>query len=312
MTASLIRILPALVFTGLVLAKATSVRADSILLWDGSLIEARNYEDLGDEGIRIGSAEADDVLVIPRARVDRIISLPSAPYKASRPGKTFKNVQEGSRAVAEACVLIRQPGGLGSGFVISPSGHVVTNAHVIEGSIQIEVTVFKEKGKSLEREVFKKVKILAVSRLDDLALLKIELKDEKRKFLSVPIGESRELEAGDEVFAIGNPLGLERTVSKGIISVPSRNLDSTGLFMQHDAAISPGNSGGALFNLRGEVIGVNSRKAMAGGAEGLGFAIPGSLLRLFLDHRAAYAFDPSQQNGGFVYPSPPTGADNSD
>jgi len=287
----------------------SAASADVIVLENGNRIEAMSHEDRGKDGIavEVSNTEGESSEIdIARDLIDRVIELPPQVYRNHRSGGAFKDLQEASEVVAEACVLVRRPGGLGSGFVIDPSGHIVTNAHVIEGSVQIEITVFRRKDKSLRREVYKNVKILAVNRQDDLALLKVEPDDVDYEFVHVPMGESLVLEAGDEIFAIGNPMGLERSVSKGIVSVPSRYLEGAGLFLQHTAAISPGNSGGPLFNSRGEVIGVNSRKVAAAAAEGLGFSIPATLVKLFLDHRDAYAFDPSQQNGGFIYPPPPT------
>ncbi|MBK1856638.1 S1C family serine protease [Cerasicoccus arenae] len=204
----------------------------------------------------------------------------------------------------EAVVLIRTPTGLGSGFVINPDGYLITNDHVIAGEHDISVTVFKQKDNSLERVQFDNVKIVASNPGADLALLKIDLLDNE-KLTAVPLGESNDLKQGQSVFAIGAPLGLDRTVSQGIVSNRNRPIDGR-VFIQTTTEISPGNSGGPLFNLRGEVVGVNNMKVVAMGAEGLAFAIPANVLKFFLENRDAFAFDPRNPNTGFRYNSPPS------
>ena len=106
------------------------------------------------------------------------------------------------------------------------------------------------------------------------------------------------------MFAVGNPLGLERTVTQGIVSNRSRDIEGQ-IFLQTDAAINPGNSGGPLFNQRGEVIGVTSRGAHAAMADNLGFAIPVTYVKQFLHHREAFSFDKANPNSGYRYSDPP-------
>lgn len=204
----------------------------------------------------------------------------------------------------EAVVLIRTPTGLGSGFVINPNGYLITNDHVIAGEHDISVTVFKQRDDALEREQHNDVKIVASNPGADLALLKINL-PEGEELMAVPLGESNDLKQGQTVFAIGAPLGLDRTVSQGIVSNRNRPIDGR-VFIQTTTEISPGNSGGPLFNLKGEVVGVNNMKVVAMGAEGLAFAIPSNVLKFFLDNRDAFAFDPRNPNTGFRYNAPPT------
>jgi len=203
-----------------------------------------------------------------------------------------------------AVVLVQTPTGLGSGFIVHPDGYVITNDHVIAGEHDITVTLFKMENGGLERRAFQNVRILATSPEQDLALLKIQDADAP-VFTTVSIGESDELRQGESVFAIGSPLGLERTVSEGIISLRNRLIEGR-LYIQQTAEISPGNSGGPLFNLKGEVIGVNNMKVAATGAEGLGFAIPSTTLKTFIKNRDAFAFDPKNPNAGFRYNLPPT------
>jgi serine protease Do len=146
------------------------------------------------------------------------------------------------------------------------------------------------------------VRIIAMNKYADLALLKIEDKDAP-KFARLVLGDSEPLEVGERVFAIGSPLGLERTVTEGIISTKSREMQGD-LYLQTTAQINPGNSGGPLFNLRGEVIGVTNMKITFG--EGLGFAIPIEIVKFFLNHRDAYAYDNDNPSNPYRYLEPPS------
>jgi serine protease Do len=162
-----------------------------------------------------------------------------------------------------------RPHGLGSGFVISPDGYIVTNAHVIENAEVINVR-FTDK-----REM--KAKVIGSDKRSDVALLKVEATG--LPFLR--LGDSNNLRVGDWVVAIGSPFGFANTVTAGILSAKSRDLpaDSTASdavpFLQTDVAVNPGNSGGPLFNLKGEVVGINSQIFSRTGAyAGISFAIP--------------------------------------
>jgi serine protease Do len=206
--------------------------------------------------------------------------------------------------LGEAVVMIRTPIGLGSGFIIHPDGYVVTNDHVVAGERIISITRFREGENELIKENYDNVRIIATGGNIDLALLKIEGQPEGKIFPSVPLGNSGELRQGERVFAIGSPLGLERSVSEGIVSLRNRIIQAR-LHIQTTAEISPGNSGGPLFNYRGQVVGVNNMKVVSTGAEGLGFSIPVRQLKTFLENRDAFAFDPRNPNAGYRYTSPP-------
>src|SRR5574341_299965 len=162
--------------------------------------------------------------------------------------------------------------GLGSGFIISEDGYVVTNNHVVDLAEDIEVTL--EGGEKY------KARIIGKDSKTDLALLKIE---PKGKLPSVKFGDSDKLRIGDWVMAIGNPFGLGHTVTAGIISAEGRvlGLGAYDDFIQTDAPINPGNSGGPLFNLNGEVVGVNT--AIIAGGQGIGFAIPTNITQNIVD-----------------------------
>lgn len=213
------------------------------------------------------------------------------------------SVKENVDRVAEAVVQIRTPVGLGSGFFVHPSGYIITNDHVIAGEYALSVTQYRRGRGELDRVQFNKVRVVALDSRLDLALLKIEDAGDT-VFPTVPLGDSHTTTDGQAVFAIGSPLGLDRTVSNGIISQRARAMQGQ-IYLQTTTQINPGNSGGPLFNLRGEVVGVNNMKAMAVGVEGLNFAIPAAVLKDFLRNREAFAFDPRNPNSGYRYLSPP-------
>jgi serine protease Do len=211
-------------------------------------------------------------------------------------------VRELAAQLGEAVVQVRTPGGLGSGFILNEEGYLITNFHVIEGESQISVEVYHQKTSALERKSYKQVKIIAMNKFTDLALLKIEDKDAPR-FSFASLGNADALAVGDRVFAIGSPLGLERTVTEGILSTKTREYHGL-LYLQTTAQINPGNSGGPLFNLRGEVVGVTNMKVLFG--EGIGFAIPSEVLIHFLNHRDAFAYDNDNPNNPYRYLEPPS------
>jgi serine protease Do len=212
------------------------------------------------------------------------------------------NVRDLVSQLGEAVVQVHTPSGLGSGFLINDDGYLITNFHVIEGETQISVEVYLQRNGQLERKTCKQVRIVALNKFVDLALLKIEDPDAP-KFQHLTLGSSDALAVGQHVFAIGSPLGLERTVTEGILSTKTRQLAGE-LYLQTTAQINPGNSGGPLFNLGGEVVGVTNMKISFG--EGLGFAIPVETVRYFLDHRDAYAYATDNPNNPYRYLEPPS------
>jgi serine protease Do len=223
-------------------------------------------------------------------------------YRTAAASVPEQSVRELVNTIGAAVVQVRTPEGLGSGFFINPDGFLITNFHVVEGETQISVEVYAFKDGQMERKSYKKVRIVALNKFGDLALLHIEDKDAPR-FAFVPLGDSDKLSVGDRVFAIGSPLGLERTVTEGILSTKTRELEGE-LYLQTTAQINPGNSGGPLFNLRGEVVGVTNMKITMG--EGLGFAIPVESVEHFLQHRDAFAYDNDNPSNPFRYLEPPS------
>src|SRR5690348_10422482 len=164
--------------------------------------------------------------------------------------------------------------GLGSGVIISPDGYIVTNNHVIDGAVDIRVTM-------TDRRILP-AKLIGADPLTDLAVIKIE----GSNLPNVPLGDSTQLHPGQTVLAFGNPLGFRFTVTRGIVSALNRpnplaaDRRSPGEFIQTDAAINPGNSGGPLVNAHGEVVGINTFLVSEnGGFSGMGFAIPTQIVR---------------------------------
>jgi Do/DeqQ family serine protease len=172
----------------------------------------------------------------------------------------------------------RMQSGVGSGFIVSADGRVVTNAHVVEGADTVEVNL--KDGRSFQGRV------LGVDPVTDVAVIKIEAND----LPVLPLSDSEQIQPGEWAIAIGNPLGLDNTVTVGIISATGRSSNQAGIpdkrvdFIQTDAAINPGNSGGPLLNERGEVIGMNT--AIRADAQGIGFAIPSNTVQRIADQLA--------------------------
>ena len=156
-----------------------------------------------------------------------------------------------------------QPRGVGSGFVLSADGLIMTNAHVVEGADELIVTL-------TDRREFK-AKLVGADKRTDVTVIKIEASG----LSPVKIGDVERLRVGEWVLAIGSPFGLENTVTAGIVSAKKRDTGDYLPFIQTDVAINPGNSGGPLINMRGEVVGINSQiYSRSGGFQGISFAIP--------------------------------------
>lgn len=175
----------------------------------------------------------------------------------------FKQFQDprygGGRGGREAPVF-----GAGSGFIVSPDGVILTNAHVVQNADEVTV-------KLQDRREFR-AKVLGSDPRTDVAVLKIDAKN----LPVTPIGKSKSVQVGEWVLAIGSPFGLESTVTAGVVSATGRSIDEGAVpFIQTDVAVNPGNSGGPLFNTRGEVVGINSQiYSQTGGYQGLSFSIP--------------------------------------
>jgi len=257
-----------------------------------------------------------DVLSIPRRSIEelRAEEQPKDPNDANQPAANVQasdhlystaklpaqSVKQLAERFGEGVVLVSSPSGLGSGFFINSAGYLITNFHVIEGERRLAVAVFRKVGDEFKRDKFEDVDIVATNSFLDLALLKLNLPDGYTPVITYLAAED-ELRDGDPVFAIGNPLGLERSVSQGIVS--RRNRAEEGLaYIQTTTQINPGNSGGPLFDGRGQVVGVTNMKLVGG--EGLGFAIPTRYVLDFLRNRDAFAYNSESSVAGYRYLQP--------
>ena len=261
------------------------------------------FVDLGFEILKVPQRNCLQVTKVTKGGADPEITQEKNLYRQN-PNSSLQPLGSLVDRLGEAVVMIRTPIGLGSGFIIHPDGYIVTNDHVVAGERIISITQFRKGENELIKENYDNVRIVATGGNIDLALLKIEGQPKGKIFPSVPLGSSGEISQGERVFAIGSPLGLERSVSEGIVSLRNRIIQAR-LHIQTTAEISPGNSGGPLFNYRGQVVGVNNMKVVSTGAEGLGFSIPVRQLKTFLENRDAFAFDPRNPNAGYRYTVPP-------
>jgi serine protease Do len=294
--------------TAFALLLAAGASADTVKLRSGAAISGTILKqtdralwiDIGADVLQVNmeqvdSVEREDAGTALKADDSRLFStakdLPTLPPK------------ELAKSLGPAVIKVSSPGGLGSGVIISPDGHAITNAHVIQGERSLRATVwFRQPDGSLKRVELNDVEIEAVSNSLDLALIRIRHPDGK-PFQVAPMEMDDQVEAGQRVFAIGNPLGLERTLTEGVVSVPAMQLDGRA-YIQTDTPINPGNSGGPLFNMRGEVVGITNMKITLG--ENVGFAIPARFVKDFVRHREAYAFNKNNPNSGhFYHPAPP-------
>src|SRR6185369_2172032 len=176
--------------------------------------------------------------------------MPGTPRQAPRPNRPAPDEE--------------QPRGVGSGFILTTDGFVMTNAHVVEGADEVVVTL-------TDKREFKAKVVGTPDKRTDVAVIKIEATG----LPAVKVGDVNRLKVGEWVMAIGSPFGLENTVTAGIVSAKGRDTGDYLPFIQTDVAINPGNSGGPLINMRGEVVGVNSQiYSRSGGFIGISFAIP--------------------------------------
>ena len=207
-----------------------------------------------------------------------------------------------AKRIGPTVIKVSTPAGLGSGVIINKEGYAITNAHVVQGETTLRATVWlPESDGTLRRVDIDDVELVAVNNHVDLALVKLKHPDAK-DFQFAPVAKLETVAVGESVFAIGNPLGLERTMTQGVVSTVSRNFEGL-TYIQTDTAINPGNSGGPLFNTHGEVVGITNMGILGG--EALGFAIPARYVKDFVRNRDAFAFDKNNPNSGHNYQKPP-------
>jgi len=239
------------------------------------------FADVGSDKDTTPAKTTQPVASTPNPGTDADFS-PEAIYEASKRGVVMVVSTFGSSGGFD--FPFGDPGSqqaLGSGFVISDDGYILTNAHVVDesGTRATEVKVVFKGDDNTSQSVA--AELVGVDLESDVAVLKVDPADVKGGFTSLPLGDSEQVVVGEPVVAIGNPLGYDFSVTSGIVSAVDRNLQSPvqGLIIpngiQTDAAINQGNSGGPLLNGQGEVIGINEQIAsQSGGNQGLGFAVP--------------------------------------
>jgi serine protease Do len=300
-------LIPVIAALAAALALPAGASADTVKLKSGATLQGKVLKQSEksiwlDVGPDVLNFSMDDVESVELAEVAE-----TAVTKSESLFHTATNLRElppkeQAKRVGPAVIKVSTPGGLGSGVIINKDGFAITNAHVVQGETNLRATVWlPQPDGTLKRIVIEDIEILAINNHIDLALLKIKHPDGEA-FPFAPIEMDEALEIGQTVFAIGNPLGLERTLSQGVISTTQRSFDGV-TYIQTDAAINPGNSGGPLFNTRGEVIGITNMGILGG--EALGFAIPGRYVKDFIRNREAFAFDKDNPNSGHNYHKPP-------
>ncbi len=285
-------------------AAGDTIRLTSGAVLHGTVLKRNEHTVWLDVGPRVLAFSVDDIdqIEVQEAEITTAIETDALFH-------TIRNLpelspKEQARRIGSAIIMISTPGGLGSGVIIDEFGHAITNAHVIQGETKLRATVwFPQPDETLKRTVIEDVEILAVNNHLDLALLGIPMPPGVTRFKYAPLERHESIEVGQTVFAIGNPLGLERTLSQGVISTTRRSFDGL-TYIQTDAAVNPGNSGGPLFNTRGEVVGITNMGIMFG--EGLNFAIPARYVKDFLRNREAFVYAKDNPNSGHNYHQPPT------
>ena len=213
-----------------------------------SVVSIRTTQRIGDD-----DGEGDEADAQMREFFKRFFGVPMPDQRRNTPRKGEQGGSQGEE----------RPRGLGSGFILSPDGFVMTNAHVVEGADEVYVTL-------TDKREFK-AKVVGEDKRTDVAVLKIEA----AKLPAVVVGDVNRLKVGEWVMAIGTPFGLENTVTAGIVSAKARDTGEEIRFIQTDVAVNPGNSGGPLINMRGEVVGINSQiLSRSGGFMGISLSIP--------------------------------------
>ena len=294
---------------GVLAVGGVAVRAERIILKSGAEIIGPVLKsdkkvvvvDLDCQVVRLPRSDVAKIVKhSPATRPSAVVEKKGTKWQLYRTGRLEPTtIEKNTERFGQAVLMVTTPAGQGSGFIITPDGYLITNYHVIAQETRVKATVFRKTDSGYEQKHYKKVKIIALNPFVDLALLKIE--SETEKFTHVYMGSMAQLEAGQQVFAIGNPLGLTRTVSQGIVSTKNRNFGGS-LYIQTTTDINPGNSGGPLFNLSGEVIGVTSMGYLYLG--GLNFAIPTDVVKRFIKNRDAFAYDEDNPNSGHRYLQP--------
>jgi serine protease Do len=298
-TQAMLRIGSALLVVGVFACAAQAADERIIVFRDGQTLTAPVLQESAE---RVVVDLGYDVLAIPRKAIQEIRE-PAADGASSKRPEVHEtdhlystadlqpqSVKQLTERFGEGVVLVSTPSANGSGFFVTKQGHFITNFHVIESETRISVTAFRKEGGEFKRQKIEDVEIVATNPFLDLALLRAKPQEGYTPVVTY-LADGDELRDGDPVFAIGNPLGFERSVSEGGIA-----------YVQTTTQINPGNSGGPLFDSRGQVVGVTNMKIMGG--EGLGFAIPVRYVIDFLKNREAFAYNSESSEAGYRYLQP--------
>jgi len=288
-------------------------RVDTITFTDGRTVMAPILKETSE---RLWLDLGFDVLMVPRSQIRSILRADRTQtaeadaddsalfFTADADSLAESSPAELAKVIGEAVIKVSTPSGLGSGYIIHPDGYAITNAHVIQGETDISATVFERGEREFRRQTIDDVEILAVNNHLDLALIRLQREEgDERPFTYVYVQGRETLEVGEEVFAIGNPLGLDRTLSSGVVATTQRNFEGM-TFVQTTAEVNPGNSGGPLFNLKGEVVATINMGALM--ADGIGFGIPARYVRDFIRNNEAFAYDKDNPNSGYNYLAGPS------
>ncbi len=290
-----------------VLAASVLAPADTLVMKSGSRLEGtiikRNDRKVWlDVGPDVLVFDMEDVAEVKQAEAAADMQTVQDELYSHASNPPTLSPKEHAKRIGPAVIKVSTPGGLGSGVIIDKSGYAITNAHVVQGETNLRVTVwFPQADGTLKRTEIEDVELIAVNNHVDLALVRIKHPDGK-DFDFAAIVDKEKFDIGQPVFAIGNPLGLERTLTQGVISTTQRNFDGL-TYIQTDTPINPGNSGGPLFNTKGEVIGITNMGIRGG--EALGFAIPARYVKDFIRNREAFGYDKNNPNSGHNYHQPP-------
>ncbi|RZN81429.1 MAG: PDZ domain-containing protein [Winogradskyella sp.] len=211
------------------------------------------------------NTEKPDLITAANKTIDAVVHVKNT--QINRRPQTWGDVFSG-RSIER-----KQLAGAGSGVIISPDGHIITNNHVIKGAVEISITLNDNRTYIAE--------LVGTDSKNDIALLKI---DTEERLPFVAFGDSDATQIGEWVLAVGNPFNLTSTVTAGIISAKSRDLSGGQSFIQTDAAVNPGNSGGALVNINGELVGINTAiSSQTGSYVGYSFAVPSNIARKIVE-----------------------------
>jgi serine protease Do len=297
---------PAIVLSTLALAGG-AVLADVVILNDGQRIEGTIVKqndttlwlDIGPDVIELNNNDVQDV---EESGDDEIkVVRESLYHTVENPRERSSKLQ--AQRVSPSVIKVQTPGAIGSGVIINEDGYAITNAHVIQGEQDLRAIIWvPQPDGTKKRTTVEDVEIIAVNNHLDLALLRM-IHPGGDTFPYTPIESYEGIMVGQPVFAIGNPLNMEQSMTEGVISTTQRNFDGLS-YIQTDTPINPGNSGGPLFNTKGEVIGITNMGIPSG--DNLGFAIPARYVKDFIRNREAFAYDPMNPNAGHNYQQPPS------